>query len=46
VGDLIQVMTEKGQKFAPALSGAEPAYNALYSSMVTYYNALTQPPRR
>jgi hypothetical protein len=46
VGDLIEVMTEKGQKFAPALSGAEPAYNALYTSMVAYYNALTQPPRR
>jgi hypothetical protein len=46
VGDLVQAMAAKGQKFAPALAGAEPAYNALYSSMVAYYNALTQPTRR
>jgi hypothetical protein len=43
VGDLVRTMTAKGQKFAPALAGSEPAYNALYSSLVTYYTALTQP---
>jgi hypothetical protein len=46
VGDLVQGMSARGQKFAPALAGAEPAYNALYTSMVAYYNTLTQPPRR
>ncbi len=43
VGDLVRIMTSKGQKFAPAITGSEPAYNALYASMVTYYTALTQP---
>jgi hypothetical protein len=42
VGDLVQSMTGKGQKFAPALTGAEPAYTALHSAMVAYYNGLTQ----
>jgi hypothetical protein len=46
VGDLVRTMTAKGQKFAPALAGSEPAYNALYSSLVTYYTALTQPTAR
>ena len=43
VGELVQGMNSKGQTFAPAQSGCEPAYNALYSSMVTYFNTLTQP---
>jgi hypothetical protein len=43
VGDLVQTMTGKGQRFAPALAGAEPAYTALHSSLVAYYTALTQP---
>jgi hypothetical protein len=46
VGELVQGMTAKGQTFAPAQAGTEPAYNALYSSMVTYFNALTQPTPR
>jgi hypothetical protein len=46
VGELVQGMSAKGQTFAPAQSGAEPAYNALYSSMVTYFNTLTQPTAR
>jgi hypothetical protein len=43
VGELVQGMSAKGQTFAPAQSGTEPAYNALYSAMVAYFNALTQP---
>jgi hypothetical protein len=43
VGELVQNMTAKGQKFAPALAGAEPAYTALHSAMVAYYIGLTQP---
>jgi hypothetical protein len=43
VTDLVQDMTARGLTFAPALAGAEPAYNALHSALVAYYNALTQP---
>jgi hypothetical protein len=43
VNDLVQNMTARGLTFAPALAGAEPAYNALHSALVAYYNALTQP---
>src|SRR5262249_14942663 len=43
VGELVQTMTMRGQRFAPALAGSEPAYTALYSAMVTYYLGLTQP---
>jgi hypothetical protein len=43
VGGLVQTMTAKGQKFAPALAGTEPAYNALYSGLVAYYTELSQP---
>ena len=46
VDELLKGMSARGQKFAPALAGTEPAYNALYTSMVAYYNAVTQPPRR
>jgi hypothetical protein len=46
VGQLVQGMSAKGLTFAPAQAGAEPAYNALYSSLVTYYKALTQPTLR
>jgi hypothetical protein len=46
VGELIQNMAAKGQKFAPAISGNEPAYNAVYSALATYYTALTQPTMR
>jgi hypothetical protein len=46
VGELVQAMSSKGQKFAPAASGTEPAYNALYSSMVAYYTTLSQPAPR
>jgi hypothetical protein len=46
VDELLKGMSARGQKFAPALAGAEPAYNSLYTSLVAYYNTLTQPPRR
>jgi hypothetical protein len=46
VGQLVQGMSAKGLTFAPAQAGAEPAYNALYTSMVAYFNALTQPTLR
>jgi hypothetical protein len=43
VGQLVQGMTARGQTFAPAVSGAEEAYNVVYSGMVAYYKELTQP---
>jgi hypothetical protein len=43
VGELVQAMTAQGQTFAPATNAAQPAYTALYSSMVGYYKLLTQP---
>ena len=43
VGQLVQEMTGKGQTFAPAVSGSEQAYNAVYSGMVAYYKMLSQP---
>jgi hypothetical protein len=46
VGDLVQGMTAKGQKFGPALAGSEPAYTSLHSSLVAYYTSLTQPSLR
>ncbi|HJT75673.1 MAG TPA: hypothetical protein VJ739_00575, partial [Gemmataceae bacterium] len=46
VGELVQNMTAKGQTFAPAVPGTEPAYNAVYSALAAYYTALTQPTMR
>ena len=46
MGDLVQGMTGKGQKFAPALAGSEPAYTAMHTALVTYYTGLTQPTLR
>jgi hypothetical protein len=43
VNDLVQDLNARGLTFAPALAGSEPAYNALHSALVAYYNALTQP---
>ncbi|MCE9531037.1 MAG: hypothetical protein K8T89_07920 [Planctomycetes bacterium] len=36
VGELVDYMTSKGLKFAPATSGYEPYYTGFYQSMVTY----------
>ncbi len=46
VGELIQNLAAKGQKIAPAVSGSEPAYNAVYGALAAYYTALTQPTMR
>jgi hypothetical protein len=43
VGELVQTMLDRGLTFAPAVRGAEPAYDALHGAPVAYYNALTQP---
>jgi hypothetical protein len=36
VGDMVEQMTRQGLRFAPAASGDEPAYQALYNSLVAY----------
>jgi hypothetical protein len=36
VGELVQQMTTKGLKFAPAVSGDETAYTALYPALLQY----------
>jgi hypothetical protein len=36
VKELVQFMTENGLSFAPAVSGQEPAYNALYQALLSY----------
>jgi hypothetical protein len=46
VGELVQTMMARGLTFAPAVSGAEPAYSALHAAMVTFYHTLTQPTPR
>jgi hypothetical protein len=46
VGELVQTMTARGLTFAPAVSGAEPAYDALHAAMVTFHRTLTEPTAR
>jgi hypothetical protein len=46
VGELVQTMMARGLTFAPAVSGAEPAYDALHAAMVTFYHTLTEPTAR
>jgi hypothetical protein len=46
VAELLQTMRARGLTFAPAVSGAEPAYNALHAAMVTFYRTLTRPTAR
>jgi hypothetical protein len=41
VAELINFMTQKGLKFAPATPGDEPAYRSLYQRFVVYDGALT-----
>jgi hypothetical protein len=41
VGELVQEMTAKGLKFAPAVSGDEPYYTALHQSLLNYDVQLT-----
>jgi hypothetical protein len=36
VGDVVQQMTSKGLKFAPAVSGGEAAYTAFYSALLQF----------
>jgi hypothetical protein len=36
VGSLVDFMTQKGLKFAPATAGDEPAYRHLYQQMLSY----------
>jgi hypothetical protein len=43
VGELVQTMMARGLTFAPAMPGNEPAYTALHTAMVTFYNLLSQP---
>jgi hypothetical protein len=42
IGDLIDQMNAQGLRFAPAVSGEESAYNALYQSLVVYEGNLAQ----
>jgi len=42
VAQLVDDMTRNGLKFAPANPGDEPAYTALYQSMLSYDMGLTQ----
>jgi hypothetical protein len=36
VGELVQQMTSQGLRFAPSVTGGEPAYTALHQALVTY----------
>ncbi len=46
VRELVQYMTDNGLRFAPAVSGQEAAYNALYHALLSYdiQEAATTPP--
>lgn len=46
VGELIEQMNKQGLRFAPAVSGDESYYNALYRSMVNYDAGLARLVRR
>ncbi len=45
VGELVNYMAKNGLTFAPAVSGQEGAYNALYTAMSTYDVALRGNPK-
>jgi len=46
VGELVQQMTSKGLRFAPATTGNENVYSALYDSFIAYDSGLTRMARR
>lgn len=42
VGELVQQMTSQGLRFAPCITGGEPAYTALHQALVTYTVSMNQ----
>jgi hypothetical protein len=46
VGDLVGQMTREGLRFAPSVTGGEPAYTALHHALVTYSTQMMVAARR
>jgi hypothetical protein len=42
VGELVQQMTTQGLRFAPSITGGEPAYTAVHQALVTYTVSMNQ----
>jgi hypothetical protein len=42
VGELVQQMTSQGLRFAPCVTGGEPAYTALHQALVSYTVSMNQ----
>jgi hypothetical protein len=42
VGELVQQMASQGLRFAPCVTGGEPAYTALHQALVSYTVSMNQ----